>query len=507
MPRVSRFLIVVSSVLLLAAKERAVRPTIPPVPPPDVFSFSEPTKVLVQHVSFDLTIDFTARELSGTETLDIRNFSGTHQLVLDTSGIDVHSVTTDGHNPATFRIGTATSNGAPLSIDIQQTTQSVTIDYTATQTSGLRWTMTAPLTPFVYSDAEPTGTRTWLPIQDTPAVRMAYDATLRVPAGNMALMTAENNPTQTNDSGIYFFHQVRSVPAYLIAFAAGHIAFHAFDARTGVYAQPEVIDDAALKLGYVPDVLNAAESLIGTYPWTRYDILLMPAIYSGGMENPNLNFMWQEVLGNAPPSRLVTHELSHSWAGDMVTLAAWPDTWLNEGLASYYELRLLEPFHGPDVVGALWNGWKKQLTPYGPLHRPLVAANNPNSMFDLTSYVKGALFFHMIESEVGRDAFDAFMRDYFRHFAFRWVDDVSFVAFLKSHFDVSQMQLDQWLYEGGLPANAAGALQSFQVAAPQTSANSSAADDVSMVAVTGPRASEAMPAKRLETLIVNVTNP
>ncbi len=506
MSRLSRLLLVLSSVFLLAAKERAVRTTVPPIPPQDVFSFSEPSKVVVRHVKFDLTVDFGTRELSGTETLDIRNFSGTTKLVLDTSGIAVHSVTIDGHNPTTFSIGTATSNGAPLSIDIRPATQSVTIDYTATQTWALGW---AP--NFVYTDAEPTGTRSWLPLQDTPAVRQTYDATLRVPGGTIALMTAEDNPTSANASGIYSFHEGNSVPSYLIAFAAGNLAYHAFDARTGVYADPNQIAAAAATLDDMPSVLAAAESLEGPYPWTRYDIIIMPQGYHGGMENPNLNFISPTVLTDTPPSQLITHEMSHSWAGDMVTLADWPDTWLNEGLASYYELRLLEPFVGKDQVDQMWRSRLNAPSSYGPLHLPLTTSQDPGSVFGglgaLTEYIKGALFFHTIESIVGRDAFDAFMRDYFAHFAWRWVDDVTFVAFLKSRFNTSQMQLDAWLYQSGLPSNAAGYFQSFQVAAPQTIANTSAADDVTSVAVTGPRASDARPTKRLEMLMVNVTNP
>ncbi|HSP35783.1 MAG TPA: hypothetical protein VLU46_15835, partial [Thermoanaerobaculia bacterium] len=91
MPRVSRLLLVLSCVLLLAAKQRAVRVT-DPLPRPDVFSFSEPGKVVVRHVAFDLTIDPATRQISGNETLDIENVAATDRLVLDISGIDVHSV-------------------------------------------------------------------------------------------------------------------------------------------------------------------------------------------------------------------------------------------------------------------------------------------------------------------------------------------------------------------------------------------------------------------------------
>src|SRR5512138_3522233 len=105
-PRSLTLVVALASLLLVAAKERTVRLPHPSAPPQDVFSFSEPSKIVVRHVSFDLTVDPATRRIGGTETLDVRNFSGTDKLVLDTFGIDVHSVTRDGHVPATFTIGT-----------------------------------------------------------------------------------------------------------------------------------------------------------------------------------------------------------------------------------------------------------------------------------------------------------------------------------------------------------------------------------------------------------------
>src|SRR5512142_1674303 len=209
-----------ASLLLIAAKERTVRLPQPASPPQDLSSFSEPSKIVVRHVSFDLVVDVPTRTLSGTETLDVQNFSGTDKLVLDTFGIDVHSVTRDGHVPATFTTGTLTRTSAPLTIDIEPSTKSVTIDYTATRTAAVVWTG-SNLTggqPFIYTNAEPVGTRTWLPIQDTPSARMTYDATLHVPAGLLALMTADNNPTAINEGGVYSFHMSNAIPSYLIAF-------------------------------------------------------------------------------------------------------------------------------------------------------------------------------------------------------------------------------------------------------------------------------------------------
>jgi len=109
-------------------------------------------------------------------------------------------------------------------------------------------------------------------------------------------------------------------------------------------------------LQYVPEMVDAAERVLGPYPFDRYDIVLMPPnFHAGGMENPNANFI--NVLSAAPGnhernlSTVVSHELAHSWTGDLVTCATWGDTWLNEGFASYYQARIIDEMHDVERAG------------------------------------------------------------------------------------------------------------------------------------------------------------
>lgn len=458
----------------MGARDRAVRLPVPATPPPDVFSFSEPSKIVVRHIDLDLTVNIEEHRIAGTATLEVQNFSGTKTLILDTRELEIASVTRDGHIPAAYTLGIPTSNGTPLTIEIVPATHSVTIDYTATRPAAIAWRSAAQtlgkVAPFVYSNNEPAGARSWLPIQDTPTVRVTYDATLRVPSGLLALMSAENNPTESNASGIYTFHMGSSVPAYLIAFAVGRLQFRPFDSRSGVYAEPELIERAATNLRYIPEVLASTESLLGTHPWPRYDILMMPPDYRGGMENACLNFIYAGTANTTTVSQLITHELSHSWAGDMVTLATWSDTWLNEGMASYLEYRLLEPFASREAVDKAWTARRDSFNTYAIgatprsslLHLPLTAADDPNQVFNAAAYIKGSLFFHELEAVIGREAFDGFLRAYLARFAWHFVDDARFIDFLRATVltpDLEQrLNLMEWIYEPGLPASAVKSL-------------------------------------------------
>ncbi|HEX7831142.1 MAG TPA: hypothetical protein VF787_15910, partial [Thermoanaerobaculia bacterium] len=209
------------------------------VPPADVFSYSEPSQIRVTHVSLDLTVDFAQRRLRGSATLDLNNFTGTRMLVLDTNNLAISRITRDGIT-ATWSYGPSIGDGQPLRIDIEPSTREVTIEYTTSASApGLNWNTEAQSygrqRPYLYSLNEPNDARSWIPIQDTPTVRMTYDATLHVPADLLALMSAENNARATNDSGVYSFTMTRPIPAYLIAIAVARLEFREFDERTGVY--------------------------------------------------------------------------------------------------------------------------------------------------------------------------------------------------------------------------------------------------------------------------------
>jgi hypothetical protein len=165
----------------------------------------------------------------------------------------------------------------------------------------------------------------------------------------MALMSAANNPTSTNAGRLRSRCRTRS--AYLIALTVGRYEFRPLGPLNGVYAEPQLLDDTAYEMQFVPQMFDAAQRVIAAYPFERYD-LVFPPKYSGGMENPELNFIGQDIItGNhpavVPPHGVIAHEMSHSWFGDTLTCATWSDLWQNESFATYYEKRIEEEMAPP----------------------------------------------------------------------------------------------------------------------------------------------------------------
>ena len=445
----------------------------------DFHSYANPSAVRVRHLDLDWDVRFDQKILKGTAVLTIERISTTKPLILDTRDLHIEKVETspDGiyYAPATFTLGANDKIlGAPLTIPLPAKANRVRIHYsTSPSASGLQWLAPAQTAgkkePFVFTQSQAIHARSWIPLQDTPQVRVTYTARVRTPRQLIAVMSAEKPPQPIRDGGYFEFRMLQPVPSYLIALAVGDLRFKSLGPRTGVYAEPSMIDLAARELSDTEKMIVATERLYGPYRWGRYDILVLPPSFPyGGMENPRLTFATPTILaGDKSLVSLVAHELAHSWSGNLVTNATWRDFWLNEGFTTYLERRILEVVYGHareemeatlglrdlnDDIAALPD-------PDEILHVDLKGRDPDEGSTDIP-YEKGALFLRHLEQTFGRARFDRFLRAYFDHFAFQSITTEQFVAYLKQNLLdkdpalAARVPVDEWIYKPGLPANA-----------------------------------------------------
>ncbi len=338
--------------------------------------------------------------------------------------------------------------GSRLTITLTPEATQVRVAYrTAPSASALQWldpSLTAgKVKPFLFTQSEAIHARSWIPLQDSPAVRITYVGTIRVPKGLTAVMAAESRVRPEEASqGVFRFVMSQPIPSYLIALAVGDLAFQKLGPRTGVWAEPSVLKSAAHEFEDVESMVASIEKRFGPYRWGRYDILVLPPSFPfGGMENPKLTFATPTILaGDRSLVSLIAHELAHSWSGNLVTNATWRDFWLNEGFTTYLERRIIEDLYGADradmesVLGLvdLREELKEQSAKDQVLHVNLTG-RDPDEGMNRIPYEKGALFLRTLEHRFGRDRFDGFLRSYFDHFAFRSITTADFVAYLKEH--------------------------------------------------------------------------
>ena len=422
----------------------------------DVHTWSRPDLVRIRHLELDLDVRFDRKILDGSVTL---RFDPTahDELVLDTRDLEIHSV----ENAAAFKVGERDRIlGAPLRIRLSPGSSWVRVVYsTSPQASGLQW-LEPPQTagkrhPFLYTQSQAIHARSWIPLQDSPAVRVTFQGRVRTPAGLHAVMAAER-------AGEHF-EMNHPVPSYLIALAAGALEFRQLGERCGVLAEPPLVDAAAREFADTEAMIRAVEEMFGPYRWGRYDLLVLPPSFPfGGMENPCLTFATSTILaGDKSLVSLVAHELAHSWSGNLVSNATWSDFWLNEGFTVYLERRIVEKVYGRErgemeaVLGR--RELDREMANLQESDRVLhieLEGRDPDDGCTLVPYEKGALLLRTIEQEVGRERFDAFLRSYFDHFAFRSITTADFLDYLRRELPLKTL-LDPWIFQPGVPPGAA----------------------------------------------------
>lgn len=446
----------------------------------DEHSYAEPAKVATSDLALDLTLDFASKTLAGTATytLDWKDKTAT-QLVLDTRDLTIEKVegeSAPGHwTPLQFALAPADKIlGSKLTVQVPARNEHVRIAYkTSPAASGLQWlepSMTeGKQQPFMFSQSQQIHARSWVPLQDTPSVRFTYTAHVTAPADAMVLMSADNDPAAPRD-GDYTFKMPQKIPSYLLAIAAGDLVFEPISTRSGVWAEPAMVKKAATEFADTEKMIETAEKLYGPYRWGRYDILVLPPSFPyGGMENPRMTFATPTVIvGDKSLVSLVAHELAHSWSGNLVTFSSAKDAWLNEGVTSYVENRLVEALYGKEQADMerviARNELKAEYKELDPKLQALAlkpdALPDPDGSSSATVYTKGAWFLQFLEERYGRENFDAFLRGYFDHFAFQSISTAQFADYAKQNLldkypnKATQAEFDAWLYEPGIPVGA-----------------------------------------------------
>ena len=456
----------------------------------DYHSYANVDQFRTTHLDLDLKVDLTGKTISGSVTLDLKRLDPrATQLVLDTKELMILDVT----QKATDILGaTAKSQtiwvsrpfhlekpdpilGSALVIDLppsKKGTELVKIDYeTLPSSSALQWLsdkQTARHKPFLYTESEPIGARTWIPLQDTPQVRAPYKATVHTDEKMRAVMSAENDP-KAKRNGQYSFVMPQAVPSYLIALAVGDLEFQETGPRTGVYAEKSMLKAAAKEFADTESMIQANERMFGPYRWSRYDILVMPPSFPvGGMENPRLSFITPTVIaGDKSLVSVIAHELAHSWAGNLVGNATWRDFWLNEGITDYMESRIMTAVYGEQrsameaVLGV--KALRADLARLKPSDQILaidLRDRDPSDGFTEIPYEKGRLFLSYLDAKFGRERLDVFLRGYFDHFAFKSVNSDQFLTYLQENLldrfpgIVTRAQADAWVLAPGLPPDA-----------------------------------------------------
>ncbi|MFH1842495.1 MAG: M1 family metallopeptidase [bacterium] len=439
----------------------------------DPHSYTDGDQPRQRHFDLDLTVDFENRALHGSVKIHL-DTPGSGPLDLDGRDLQIEAITTGDGEVINWIVAESEEvRGDRLMLELPAGTEIIDIRYrTAPGALALGW-LDPPQTaggkhPFMFSQCQPIHARTMVPCQDTPRNRVSYDARITVPKPLRAVMSAGQvgEPAEDGDRITWTFAMPQAIPTYLLALAVGNLDKRDIGSRSCVYAEPETVEKSAWEFAEVDGMIDSAEKLFGPYEWDRFDMLVMPPAFPyGGMENPRLTFLTPTLIaGDRSNVNVVAHELAHSWTGNLVTNATMNDFWLNEGFTVYAERRILEEIYGKeyaDLQGVVRrNALQVNLDNFGPGSpytklRTDLAGIDPDEVFSLVPYEKGAQLVLLLEDAVGRERFDEFLLKYIATFRFQSITTDEFLAFLEQELPgvYEKVQGPRWVEEPDMPDN------------------------------------------------------
>ncbi len=409
-----------------------------------------PGDVVPRRYTLLLDVDPRKSTFTGTVTIAVEVVKQTSHVVIHARGPRVITATiTSGTTTTDANVTTRSTPTAhepdelvlslPHPLALGQATITIAYEAPFADTLSGLYRVHDGASDYAFTQFESTDARRAFPCFDEPGFKTAFDVTLRVPVG----MTAVSNAKETSraaDAGRTTFHfaTTQPLPTYLVAFAIGDLEI--VEGQTSPTPIRLVTTKGKSALG--ADALDVTTKLLAIlehyfgikYPYDKLDVVAVPNFGAGAMENAGLVTFREELLliGSKPSVRarraeasVIAHELAHQWFGDLVTMAWWDDTWLNEGFATWMQTKAMgeldKDFHANEEATVSAERVKDAdgLASARAIRQPVASSEEAMESFDGITYQKGAAVLRMLEHFTGPEVFQVGVRDYLRSHAFK----------------------------------------------------------------------------------------
>jgi aminopeptidase N len=320
----------------------------------------------------------------------------------------------------------------------------------------------------IWTQNEPEEAHHWFPSYDYPDDKATTEQFLTVEAGETAIANGELLETVQNPNGTKTFHYKMSVPhsVYLTSFVVGkyvRLKDVYKNIPLGFYVYPGREATARKAFAKTKDMMRIFENLTGVdFPYNKYDQTIVAEFQFGGMENitatthADSEIFAVDFMPGATED-LVSHELAHSWFGNLVTCRNWSELWLNEGFATFMEAAYREKAYGREHYILKIKEDALRFISEDAVNRNRHGLFNeraqPNAeLFDTTTYQKGGAVVHTLRAEIGDEAFWKAINVYLNGHKF---GNVETPDLQKAMEDASGRDLkwffNQWVYKAGYP--------------------------------------------------------
>lgn len=435
------------------------------------------TEFIPKHYDLKLQIDRVGRSFTGIITIEGTTLHDT--ILLHANGLHIKQAAVDGKTCAW-----STGEDDELSFAAEGPgDHTLVIEYSGKindQLHGLypcKYEYDGQQKELLATQFESHYAREVLPCVDEPAAKATFDVTLVTEQnvtvlGNMPVKDSVN----TDDTLVTSFETTPKMSPYLLAFVIGDLQKKSGTTKDGVevnvYATPaQPADSLDFALEHAIKTIEFFDEYFGVpYPLPKSDQVALPDFANGAMENWGLITYRESCLLYDPKntsiadkqyiSTVISHELSHQWFGNLVTMAWWDDLWLNESFATIMEYICVDALH-PE-----WKVWldfntnesvyalrRDSLDGVQPVKVPVHHPDEVQSVFDgAIVYAKGARLMQMMRNYVGESAFKQGLHDYFttQKYGNTTGDDLWSTLGKTSGKEVGSF-MSAWLTQSGFP--------------------------------------------------------
>ncbi|MBX3299239.1 MAG: M1 family metallopeptidase [Acidobacteria bacterium] len=442
--------------------------------------FDRPRTYDALHYVVKVRFDRSKRSIDAESSIKLRPLAdGLRTLVFDSVGIRYRSVTLAGSGaPLAFKTG---ASDVTVTLDREYlSSETITINfaYSATPEKGIYFVNELVedgkqvRSDQIWTQGEPDEARHWFPSFDFPSDKATTEQYITAESDETVIGNGELIDKAQEPDGRVTWHYRMPLPhsVYLSSFVVGKyskVAGRHKNIPLGYYVYPGMEEFAGRVFPETADMMRTFEDLTKVdFPYNKYDQTIVGAFKFGGMENITATTLADtEVMfanfgfGREIVTDLISHELAHSWFGDLVTCANWAELWLNEGFATFMEAAYLEKKLGrtpylrkiQQDAGSFLADDAVTRRRHGLYNR---RAKEVDKLFDNASvtYNKGGVVLHMLREEIGDEAFWSGVKIYLDRHKF---DSVRSSDLRKAMEEASGADLgwffDQWVYGVGHP--------------------------------------------------------
>jgi len=402
-----------------------------------------------EHYQLSVTLDRINRTFAGVVTINGASTISAKNIVLHAKDLVIQSVTFDGKQ-ADFTLNNDNQELTITHPDICDGSHVVVVGFSGEITDGMHG-----LYPCYYehegvqkellaTQFESHHAREVFPCIDEPEAKATFDVTLTTEQGVVVLgnMPIKDQRVES-DLLITAFDTTPRMSSYLLAWVVGELQRKTAKTKSGVevniYATPA---QAPESLDFALDIATRGieffdEYFEVPYPLPKSDHVALPDFSSGAMENWGLVTYREIALLTDPKTGslmtrqqaalTITHELSHQWFGNLVTMKWWNDLWLNESFANLMEYICVDALQ-PD-----WEIWldhatyevlqalrRDSLDGVQAIRSDVHHPDEISTLFDPSIvYAKGGRLLRMLQTYIGNEAFQGGLKIYFKKYGYQ----------------------------------------------------------------------------------------